>query len=426
MTDVDIESMVASVDRLAGIYSPNHQALKSVPAVPKPTHTEKKVSCVAEAVAPKVAEANVVVVPQVVKEVSIDTKTEKNTALGSAKHPVEVLKAANMEQVFPVLAKQIVSLASPPPSTFIRGRAEASAVPANEEKGEVVAEDEEEKAEAEGGGEEKLEEESAGLGQATELVGMHAVPAMAPITPYCSQPGFSWSSSPPRRTGKFSSEVEEGNVKCPTLSKSEEEEEVVAEDEEETAEAGGGGEEKVDEEELFAKLDEEVHFSVEQFEYDEASGQFSYQGHPVQFASKKLRDQVLAKMFPSPSPSPSLPSTTPACTSVPAPKPEELGQSPAFPKPLNLRHQQQRLAFAHLKTSNVKSLGKQTRWTKELLFTTLEDAISNPRLGIHWADFSEEEKLASFNMIDWAASYPDDIPSRSLLLESEDQWSTWA
>ena len=365
-----------------------------------------------------------VVVPQVVKEVSIDTKTEKNTALGSAK--VEVLKAANMEQVFPVLAKQIVSLASPPPSTFIRGRAEASAVPANEEKGEVVAEDEEERAEAEGGGEEKLEEESAGLGQATELVGMHAVPAMAPITPYCSQPGFSWSSSPPRRTGKFSSEVEEGNVKCPTLSKSEEEEEVVAKDEEETAEAGGGGEEKVDEEELFAKLDEEVHFSVEQFEYDEASGQFSYQGHPVQFASKKLRDQVLAKMFPSPSPSPSLPSTTPACTSVPAPKPEELGQSPAFPKPLNLRHQQQRLAFAHLKTSNVKSLGKQTRWTKELLLTTLENAISNPRLGIHWADFSEEEKLGTFNMIDWAAAYPDDIPSRSLLLESEDQWSTWA
>ena len=423
MRDVDIESMVATVDRLAGIYSPNHQALKSTPAVPKPAHADqKKANAVANAT--KVAEANVVVVPQVVEEVSIATKTEENTAPGSAK--VEVLKAANMEQVFPVLAKQIVSLASPPPSTFIRGRAEASAVPANEEKGEVVAEDEEEKAEAEGGGEEKLKEESAGLGQATELVGMHAVPAMAPITPYCSQPGFSWSSSPPRRTGKFSSEVEEGNVKCPTLSKSEEEEEVVAEDEEETAEAGGGGEEKVDEEELFAKLDEEVHFSVEQFEYDEASGQFSYQGHPVQFASKKLRDQVLAKMFPSPSPSPSLPSTTPACTSVPAPKPEELGQSPAFPKPLNLRHQQQRLAFAHLKTSNVKSLGKQTRWTKELLLTTLENAISNPRLGIHWADFSEEEKLGTFNMIDWAAAYPDDIPSRSLLLESEDQWSTWA
>ena len=204
MTDVDIESMVASVDRLAGIYSPNHQALKSVPAVPKPTHTEKKVSCVAEVVAPKVAEANVVVVPQVVKEVSTDTKTEKNTALGSAKHPVEVLKAANMEQVFPVLAKQIVSLASPPPSTFIRGRAEASAVSANEERGEVVAEDEEEKAEAGGGGEEKLEEESAGLEQAMELVGMHAVSAMAPTIPCLSQPGFSWSSSPPRHTGKLS------------------------------------------------------------------------------------------------------------------------------------------------------------------------------------------------------------------------------
>merc|ERR1712020_642252 len=62
----------------------------------------------------------------------------------------------------------------------------------------VVAEDEEEKAEARGGGEEKLEEESAGLEQAMELVDMHAVSAMAPTTPCFSQPGFSWSSSPPR------------------------------------------------------------------------------------------------------------------------------------------------------------------------------------------------------------------------------------
>ena len=508
MRDVDIESMVATVDRLAGIYSPNHQALKSTPAVPKPAHADqKKANAVANTT--KVAEANVVVVPQVVEEVSIATKTEENTAPGSAK--VEVLKAANMEQVFPVLAKQIVSLASPPPSTFIRGRAEASAVSANEEKGKVVAEDEEEKAEAGGGGEEKLEEESAGLEQAMELVGMHAVSAMAPTTPCLSQPGFTWSSSPPRQTGKlslkqivnlasplpstfirgrtqasavsaneekgevgaedeeekaeageggeeevdeaeevvgmhavsgcpgfswssspprhteaFSSEVEEGNVNGSTLSESEEEEEVVAEDEVEKAEAGGGGEDKVNDDSAGIHSNEEVSFSVEELEYDEATGQFSHQGHPIQFASPELRDEVLAKMFPSPSLCPSLPSTTPTCTSVPAPKPVYPGQAPAFPKPLNLRHQQQRLAFAHLKTSNVKSLGKQTRWTKELLLTTLENAISNPRLGIHWADFSEEEKLGTFNMIDWAAAYPDDIPSRSLLLESEDQWSTWA
>ena len=281
---------------------------------------------------------------------------------------------------------------------------------ANEEKGEVGAEDEEEKAEAGEGGEEEVDE-------AEEVVGMHAVSGC---------PGFSWSSSPPRHTEAFSSEVDEGNVNGSTLSESEEEEEVVAEDEVEKAEAGGGGEDKVNDDSAGIHSNEEVSFSVEELEYDEATGQFSHQGHPIQFASPELRDEVLAKMFPSPSLCPSLPSTTPTCTSVPAPKPVYPGQAPAFPKPLNLRHQQQRLAFAHLKTSNVKSLGKQTRWTKELLFTTLEDAISNPRLGIHWADFSEEEKLASFNMIDWAASYPDDIPSRSLLLESEDQWSTWA
>ena len=81
------------------------------------------------------------------------------------------------------------------------------------------------------------------------------------------------------------------------------------------------------------------------------------------------------------------------------------------------------MAFGKIKTSAVKALGKQTRWTRELLLATLETAVTNPRVNIFWNEFSWEEKLSSFDMIDWAASYPDDIPSRSLLFE--DPWSTW-
>ena len=57
----------------------------------------------------------------------------------------------------------------------------------------------------------------------------------------------------------------------------------------------------------------------------------------------------------------------------------------------------------------------------------LEAAFSKPRRGIHWSDFSPEEKLACFDMVDWGATFPLDPPPRSLMFEpDEDQWSTWA
>jgi len=57
----------------------------------------------------------------------------------------------------------------------------------------------------------------------------------------------------------------------------------------------------------------------------------------------------------------------------------------------------------------------------------LEAAFSKPRRGIIWSNFSPEEKLAHFDMVNWEATFPLDPPPRSLMFEAdEDQWSTWA
>ena len=164
--------------------------------------------------------------------------------------------------------------------------------------------------------------------------------------------------------------------------------------------------------------------SVESFEYDHETGQLSYDDEPVEFASPQLREQVLAKMFPASAVSEGSNSpSTPALSKV-----LDLGPYPILLQPLHPRHQEKRLAFAHIKsTLEVKSLGRPTKWTRQLLFSHLEGAFDRPRRGISWADFSPEEKLACFDMVDWAFTCPLDPPSRSLMFQpEEDPWSTWA
>ena len=89
------------------------------------------------------------------------------------------------------------------------------------------------------------------------------------------------------------------------------------------------------------------------------------------------------------------------------------------PKPFHHRHQEQRLRFGHLGPSKMKSLGRWTSWTREFLHSELEAKFSRPRRGVLWSNFSPEEKLAHFDMIDWPESCPDDPPSRSLMFEPE-------
>jgi len=91
----------------------------------------------------------------------------------------------------------------------------------------------------------------------------------------------------------------------------------------------------------------------------------------------------------------------------------------APPKPFYPRHQEQRLRFGHLNPSKVKSLGRWTSWTRDSLHSELDAKFSKPRRGVLWSDFSPEEKLAHFDMIDWPNSCPDDPPSRSLMFKPE-------
>ena len=89
------------------------------------------------------------------------------------------------------------------------------------------------------------------------------------------------------------------------------------------------------------------------------------------------------------------------------------------PKPFHPRHQEQRLRFGHLGPSKVKSLGRWTSWTRDSLHSELDAMFSRPKRGVLWFDFSPEEKLAFFDMINWPDSCPDDPPSRSLMFEPE-------
>ena len=89
------------------------------------------------------------------------------------------------------------------------------------------------------------------------------------------------------------------------------------------------------------------------------------------------------------------------------------------PKPFHPRHQEQRLRCGHLGPNKVKSLGRWTSWTRDSLHSELDAMFSRPRRGVLWFDFSPEEKLAFFDMINWPDSCPDDPPSRSLMFKPE-------
>ena len=165
--------------------------------------------------------------------------------------------------------------------------------------------------------------------------------------------------------------------------------------------------------------DEGIEIPVEDFELDAETGQVLHQNQPVVFASPKVREQVMAKLSPA--------SHVPLLEVI-------LGSKQLWVtiKPINLRHQGQKLMFQHLRPAKVKSMGRWTSWTRVQLLSVLKETFSRPRRGTYcdtpsWSDFSQEEKLGSFNMIDWAASYPLDPPPRSLMFEpEEDPWSTWA
>ena len=200
------------------------------------------------------------------------------------------------------------------------------------------------------------------------------------------------------------------------------------------------------EEEVSAKQDEEevvvthaedkVSFSIEDLEYEDTTGRLliHLEDGVVEVNNLQVRDQLLAKMssvpddvqllanmFPSPG-------ARVAPTLFQVPDVVEVEDVPhVSPKHVNFRLQEQRLTHGHLGQGKAKSLGRWTSWTRDLLLSDLAAAFNRPKRGISWSDFSLEEKLGCFDMVDWAETYPLDPPPRTLMFQpEEDQWSTWA
>jgi len=196
------------------------------------------------------------------------------------------------------------------------------------------------------------------------------------------------------------------------------------------------------EEIITAQQEEEVNenkvsFSMEDLEYDDATGQLfiHLESGVREVTDLQTRDQLLARMSSVPYDDQLLANMfpTPKARAAPilSPVPDVEEAVPATPpvllKPVNLRLQEQRLTFGHLGQTRAQSLGRWTSWTRDLLISDLEAAFTKPRRSIFWSDFSPEEKLACFDMVDWGATYPVDPPPRSLMFEpAEDHWFTWA
>ena len=196
------------------------------------------------------------------------------------------------------------------------------------------------------------------------------------------------------------------------------------------------------EEIITAKQEEELNenkvtFSMEDLEYDDATGQLliHLESGPREVTDLQTRDQLLARMSSVPHDDQLLANMFPAPEAraapiiSPVPHVEEAvpGIPPVPPKPINFRLQEERLTYGHLSQAKAQSLGRWTSWTRDLLISDLEAAFTRPKRGIFWSGFSSEEKLACFDMVDWVTTCPLDPPPRSLMFEpAEDHWSTWA
>ena len=189
-------------------------------------------------------------------------------------------------------------------------------------------------------------------------------------------------------------------------------------------------EEKLEKEEKYGeKIDENcVSFSLEDLLYDNATGQLfiHLESGVAEVNDPNTRNQLLAKMS-SAQDNDLLAGTHSESGAKAAPvlsQVQEGGQDPPW---VNFRHRERRLTLNHMESNKVKSLGRPTSWTKDLLMSTLEAAFNKPRFGILWSEFGLEEKVACFDSVDWAASYPLDLPPRHLMFErGKDEWSNWA
>ena len=250
----------------------------------------------------------------------------------------------------------------------------------------------------------------------------------------------------------------------------------VAEDQVVKGEAVGGGDEEEEGEQVESDiqdtneddpdLGQPTSCLISDLEYDGNSNRFSLNGAPVIFSTPEVRAELLTKFVKQAAGKVDLKLSeeqeevvedevekaetgrggevdeceddVAACSKVieeaappdiakvleqPYPYP---GSCFTLPKPLNLRHQSMRKTYASLNTTKAMLAGRWvSKWTKASLQASLNTFWTRPKHGLKWSDFSQEEKLLHFDMIDWPGC-PDDIPPKSLLLDQVDPWSTWA
>ena len=138
-------------------------------------------------------------------------------------------------------------------------------------------------------------------------------------------------------------------------------------DEEEMDEEKMDKEEKLEKEEMYGeKIDENcVSFSLEDLEYDSATGQLfiHLESGVAEVNDPNTRNQLLAKMSSAQDNdllagmhSESGAKAAPVLSQV-----QEGGQDPPW---VNFRHRERRLTLNHMESNKVKSLGRPTSWTR--------------------------------------------------------------
>ena len=173
---------------------------------------------------------------------------------------------------------------------------------------------------------------------------------------------------------------------------------------------------------------EEVKLSIEEFDYNEATGTFSLKGQDVIFASHKLKAEALAQLkFATHSCSDPSRSSQPPEPARPHPREVQEQLDLAHQAPANFRAREPKLTYGEFSRHQVQNLGQPNMWTKEVLQIHMEQAFTRPHRGIYWSKFTPGEKRECLEMVNWSASFPGQSPpTRDQLQDLAGTWSTWA
>ena len=173
---------------------------------------------------------------------------------------------------------------------------------------------------------------------------------------------------------------------------------------------------------------QEVKHSIEEFDYNEATGAFSLKGQDVIFASPELKAEVLAQLKgATQSCSDPSRSSQPPEPARPHPRGVQEQLDLAYQAPANFRAREPKLTYGKFSRREVQNLGQPTMYTREVLQSHMDETFTRAHRGIYWSKFTPEKKREYVEMVDWSASFPGQSPpTRDQLQDLAGTWSTWA